>query len=458
MSNPLESPNTCQSLVLYDSSLDPRNLSARGCAKITEKASSQLVESDLVRTRLFSSDMVPKTTANIKALTIRKLDLLRVRGDGWSCEFVFPRLLKSRSSQAVSLYRNPELSPLVVEVANRVSTSGLLQFLALAGHYLSLETCYGMALACAEADPASTIRGIRGLNLTQKQQYLLVEKCARAANSCACIKDIEGCLENFDFSKKQKCDVRRAYPFMLNYSSVLQCIGQDATQAVVYGFASTRYLRVLDALQETESPLHKVFDYHIGKKGFVTDDGDSIDPFPIDTPTDGDFWAEGVARKCKAGVTNLILANFMRQMDGRPLIPLIFCIESPCTLEDRKLTVRSLTTKEKLENGLFTNRELRRVYKHCKDLEDDSTPVARELASVAARTLKLVRLTIEEGQHVMSLVSPVWEQPEWKMAWQTRMQQKSPEQHLDERSAKQFYWRTELVTRASSYRSKSQET
>ena len=113
---------------------------------------------------------------------------------------------------------------------------------------------------------------------------------------------------------------------------------------MVYGFRHAKYERISQGHERAPgSPFSKVFDYNFGNaekpEYCVTLEGTAIEEFPADRGTT-------TRHKCKAAVTNLVLENFKRQKLGHPLIPLLFCVESPDTPEKHKLTVQSLTTKE----------------------------------------------------------------------------------------------------------------
>lgn len=257
---------------------------------------------------------------------------------------------------------------------------------------------------------------------------------------------------DFDLSPEQEKEVKKLY-FTINYESAQRCIGQNAEQVMVYGFTHAKYDEIYGSLKAPESPIRKLFDWEFGNPKnpdrCVTLEGMTIEEFAIDPVVSSE--KETCSRVCKAAVTNLVLENFKRSKKGLPLIPLLFCIESPTTVEHHKLTVQSLTSKESKTNGLITHSELRRVYKLCKELERESDSLAQTLAHLAQSTLKMVRVEHQDGlgeTFVMQSVLPVWEQSEWEEAWKKRIQQKSPEVRQKERQAKPHYWKDQLLDRA----------
>ena len=128
--------------------------------------------------------------------------------------------------------------------------------------------------------------------------------------------------------------------------------------------------------------------------------------------------SSSMAKVCKAAIVNLMLENYKRKQEHKPLIPLIFCYD----IEDKKriITPESIASRETNCNKVITNKELRICHKLCCELEKD--PELKAIAEVAKESIKFVKLVGNDAtEYKLELIHPFWESPEWETKWKERI-------------------------------------
>jgi hypothetical protein len=232
----------------------------------------------------------------------------------------------------------------------------------------------------------------------------------------------------------------------LNFDSV-KYICNDANQALVYGWKSCLYEEVANTLINQNSPIKKVFLHNISgfsasKEERTTLEGRVIEQIPTTL--------DSISRTCKTAITNLMLENYKRSQEKSPLIPLIFCYD----IKDNNFitTPESITSRGRDSNKRITNKELRRCYKMCCELEND--PELKAIAEVARESLKLAKLAGDgHAGYRMELLQPFWESPEWDAKWQERVATKRPAD-----PSKVHLWREQLKSAVSSYNNQNPQS
>ncbi|MBI2743334.1 MAG: hypothetical protein HYX48_05400 [Chlamydiales bacterium] len=190
----------------------------------------------------------------------------------------------------------------------------------------------------------------------------------------------------------------------------IQKVCGSAEEIVVFGFSHCRYVHAKTILRK-DPKIKQVYDYALmGQKNLQNR------PF-LKVPIDSG--GNAIARSCKAVLVSLIFENYKREHEGKPLIPLIFCIAyndiPPTSAED-------LASKKHNLNALVTHSEMRRAYKLCEEFPDE------QVRSVAKKTFKFVRveedLSIKNGPLSYVEIPAPWELGAWAKAWELRKEKK----------------------------------
>jgi hypothetical protein len=224
--------------------------------------------------------------------------------------------------------------------------------------------------------------------------------------------------------------------FSLDADSVTKIVGPDTNQIMVYGFGDSHYCEIISALQNKLLPnISHVYDHLLGRRMYPKKAERSIFEYILNLPN------EPCRRTCKGAIVLLVLKNYKREKRGLPLIPLLFCVDATEISAEHKLTPESLTSKDPEKNDLYTHGELRRVYKLCKEFEGYSQPALQTVSRIAKQTFHPVKVERQEsGTYRLVPVAAVWDQPEWKAAWDARMQSTPPLQRFKERLEKPAEW------------------
>lgn len=182
------------------------------------------------------------------------------------------------------------------------------------------------------------------------------------------------------------------------------------SQLSIYGFNDCMYQYVGSRLQQYKG-IKKVFCQNIHHA--VTLEGRSFEEIPFD-------YKDGVSsRSFKSIMVSIVLENYKRKKEKKPLIPTLFCISFDTHLPT---SAEQLASKNPELNKLFTHSEMRRAYKLCEEFEDE------EVRAVAQETFKFVRVEIDndvdsEGEFYFLQVDAPWKREGWSEAWKLRKEQ-----------------------------------
>ncbi|WP_392538484.1 hypothetical protein [Legionella sp. 227] len=136
-------------------------------------------------------------------------------------------------------------------------------------------------------------------------------------------------------------------------------------------------------------------------------------------------------RHFKMILNDLILDNYKRKKEGKPIVPLIFVVgKSDESCDPQQIAKRDEGPDEKW----VTLTELRRVYKL-------TTEFGTEFSQVARDTVKFVSLDTQSHLTKLKPVSPFWESKDWSHDWQQR---KEDTQLRHNRLIKNSIWRSNL--------------
>lgn len=259
-----------------------------------------------------------------------------------------------------------------------------------------------------------------------------------------------------------------------DYSSI-KSICKESNQVMVYGWSNCRYYKIEKILQNELSPIEKTFNFMVGigkmpkwkdrseifrEAAYITKEdyklirkqenkkikrkSITLDGWPIEhldlISKDSD-----VSRECKMGLVNVVFENYKRVLMGLPIIKIIFVLD--CFDNDYVTDAKTVTSRKESYNSCITNKELRRCYKLCKELEYTDL---HDLALVAQQSLVFVKLKIDANQkYILKSLAPVWEDPNWDDYWAERKASKS-----DQSSDDKVFWRNELAKKISAFNAK----
>jgi hypothetical protein len=256
--------------------------------------------------------------------------------------------------------------------------------------------------------------------------------------------------------------IRLSETFCLNIESVVKVIGKDTKQAVVYGFQHCKYTQVHLAIdQKPDSPLLKVFDSVIGndvdrsiipREYLTTLEGKEIYQIRSDAGDPRLPVPKQCARRCKAGLVNLVFENYKRIKQGLKPIPLLFVIDitnnrCPLTSENicSKTKTKGVTQTFSISmNSVVTHEELRRAYKLCNEKD-----LGKEINQVARQTFKFIKVFQNGAENEFGIVeiAAPWDKPDWATLWERRMIESAhsidPQKHC---------WRMQLKSLATNFK------
>ncbi|WP_454781584.1 hypothetical protein [Legionella sp. WA2022007384] len=130
-------------------------------------------------------------------------------------------------------------------------------------------------------------------------------------------------------------------------------------------------------------------------------------------------------------LNDLMVENYKRQKEGKPIVPLIFVVgKSDAKYDPKQIAQRDDDPTEKW----VTLTELRRVYKL-------ATEFGPEFSQVALDTIKFVNIETNSDVTTLKLVTPFWESQDWQKDWQTR---KEDTQKRHGQLIKNSIWRSNL--------------
>lgn len=204
-----------------------------------------------------------------------------------------------------------------------------------------------------------------------------------------------------------------------DFDSVKKIIG-ESKQVSVYGWSHCYYETIGKVFS---NHLEKVFNYRLGScyNSGRTLEGREIEKIKI--PWDPDYPVREFRRKCRHGITNLLLENYKRYKECRDIIPLVFCID----IDENKFTTNSETISSKDEkfNNKITHAELRHCYKlHC-EFANSSHIEFQEMSYIAKKMFKFVKLTTKNNKVILQEVPALWDWAGLSQAMKERAEKKA---------------------------------
>lgn len=164
---------------------------------------------------------------------------------------------------------------------------------------------------------------------------------------------------------------RRDVNYSINESCLEQLFGKDVCQYVLYGLAETKYLDIKHAINHLA--LKQAYDYC------------SVKITNLFSPE-----YRTARTHAKDTITNILIENYKREKSGKPLLGLIFCVAY--NDEFKKFSTdlsRVAQSSSKTSRDTITDAEIRRVYKHYQDTN-------QEVQEIAKKTFKFVSVNVKE--------------------------------------------------------------
>lgn len=191
----------------------------------------------------------------------------------------------------------------------------------------------------------------------------------------------------------------------IDYLSVTP-ITNSASEVVVYGSNTCRYIDI--ARQCNQIGLHKYY------TEADSEEQERLNEILLKERLELDMEKQTIASLCKVTITNLVLTNYARKLEKKPIIPAIFLISimGDNSLEDPNfLTVRT-------DRSRITIKEIRRIYKLANKYPDE---LVRQIANETFRFVKVnVKLIRGRPGYVLEKILPPWSHKDWKMLWDKR--------------------------------------
>lgn len=245
--------------------------------------------------------------------------------------------------------------------------------------------------------------------------------------------------------------------YSISKKSIKKIIG-NSKATMVYGFYHCEYLNLQKALRKH---LDFIFNCSLGNDTSSSEEelryNQSNGGFDKKIKSGSDktsSLSQSLNRMCKAGLVNLILENYKRNLAGLELIPIIFCIDT--TENPHPLTSENMLSKTKKNNGFEMNRitthsELRRLYKLCHDPKIDDE--IKEITQKACRFVKVASKKVEKDLVEFSLeqVAPPWEDPSFQAQLEARREYSAGHPKT---SNKDYSWKDEVNKTAKILRNK----
>lgn len=187
-----------------------------------------------------------------------------------------------------------------------------------------------------------------------------------------------------------------------NQASINALVGL-APEMMIYGFEHCKYRALQDCFERGKINLlsHRS----------STLDGRSFKIIPVESGKNMRVW--------KNNIVSLVWENFLREQEGKEIIPLIFCLDiddSPHNKTQKEL-IENITSIVAVNKEKTTHKELRRIYKLCFDLAVDP-----RIQEVAKRTIQFVKITKENTEYCVKKIEAPWVNlDEWKIYWDVRI-------------------------------------
>lgn len=214
----------------------------------------------------------------------------------------------------------------------------------------------------------------------------------------------------------------------------------NSSEVMVYGFENCDYLAIQDILR-----AHKVHVYDYTCGNFLIKSVTAIGTYlhQIKYPRTSDP-IKDESRQCKMGITNIVLENYKRIKTGTPIIPILLCIG----IDGHPLNAEIFVFSKK-----YTCREARRVFKHCKMIEDEDL---REVANktfkcVAIKKVKVIQSCEERSNPpwILKEIAFPWDSEQWGKCWQKKQTLKASQNGIPLK--KLFFWEKKLKEEKSTF-------
>ena len=235
---------------------------------------------------------------------------------------------------------------------------------------------------------------------------------------------------------KKELIVSTQFKFSISDASIHRICGRSDV-AAVYGFQHCFYDQIKNGL-ERHPQIKRIYDLSLGEnrpeymhyvhvERITRLDGSKLEQIDsgiteqTEPPMDGVRMA---ARQCKASITNLIVENLKRNLNGQECIPIIVCFDKENNnIPPQAENLLSKTKKIKITptfeidmNSIVTHSEMRRMYKLCDDEMID--PLVKDVARRSFRFVRVVEVErtvakTDSGEEVhikydLSEIPPAW--------------------------------------------------
>jgi len=199
----------------------------------------------------------------------------------------------------------------------------------------------------------------------------------------------------------------------INFDSVKNIMMGYSNQPLIYGFSHCRTSLILYSFENQEdSWIEKAYSWIVGTSDFesTTLEGRIIEKIPT---CPASKMEKDVKRRCKAGLTNVVLENVKRSEEGLKLIPIIVCVD--CDINNYPANSTTITSRDPTFKKIKTLSELRRMFK------------LTEVDEIAKKSFVFVKVTKkEDGKLHLIEIEPFWTKQDWAEKWQQRVKSKEP--------------------------------
>lgn len=217
----------------------------------------------------------------------------------------------------------------------------------------------------------------------------------------------------------------------LNQTSINKIL-KNSSEVVVYGLEICKYIDVHEALSSLNIKSHIASEYHLPL--FI--------PLTLNRERSSANAKLIIGDECKHIVVNLIIENYKRSREGKPIVPLLFCVGTEDDLSCEELNIDLLFEK----STSIVNKELRRCYRIYAETTADIRDIARE-------TFKFVHVKqnpVDHEEYILEEVPPFWEKEGFNQKWQKRIVDPNrPSQVAARQHPKQHKWKSKLLSAIS---------
>jgi hypothetical protein len=145
-----------------------------------------------------------------------------------------------------------------------------------------------------------------------------------------------------------------------------------------------------------------------------------------------------IGDECKHIIVNLLLENYRRVRERKPIIPLLFCLGIEDDLCQEEVNLDLLFKN----SSLIANKELRRCYR----LYAETTPAIQVIARHTFKFVRLLQNPLDREEYFLEQMRPFWEEEGFEQKWQARLSDPDrPSQVRARIHPKQHKWKDELL-------------